>query len=214
MVGSVKRQAPDQPTLRQRQARQTRLAVLAAARTHFLDAGYAKTTMPAIAAEAGVSVETVYKLFANKAGLVKAVFDVAVVGDDEQVPMMEREFVQQNAREPDPRRKLEQFGQHLAEVNPRIGPLLLVVRDAAATNPDAEQVWQQMQRERLIGMAAFAHHLNESGHLRRGVSVDEARDVLWTHNSVDLWNLLVNQRHWTDERLGQWIGQQLIAALL
>jgi hypothetical protein len=46
------------------------------------------------------------------------------------------------------------------------------------------------------------------------VSVDEARDVLWTHNSVELWDLLVRQRGWTNARFGRWVGRQLIAALL
>ena len=59
--------------------------------------------MAEIAAAAGVSVETVYKAFGNKPGLVKAVFDVLVVGDDDDVPMMQREFVQRNIAEPDPR---------------------------------------------------------------------------------------------------------------
>src|SRR5689334_17406714 len=98
---------------RQEQARQNRLAVLRAAQALFVERGYAKTTMGDVADAAGVSVETVYKAFTNKPGLVKAVFDVAVVGDDEAIPLMEREFVQRNIAEPDPRRKLEAYGEHL-----------------------------------------------------------------------------------------------------
>ena len=75
-------------------------------------------------------------------------------------------------------------------------------------------MWDQVQSERLTGMTAFAAHLDEGGHLRADVSRDEARDVLWTHNSVELWDLLVRQRGWTDDRFGGWIGQQLVAALL
>jgi hypothetical protein len=73
---------------RQAQARESRLAVLRAARRLFLERGYALTTMAAVAASAGVSVETVYKAFGNKAGLVKAVFDSDIVGDDEPVPFL------------------------------------------------------------------------------------------------------------------------------
>jgi DNA-binding transcriptional regulator YbjK len=47
-------------TGRQAQARRSREAILDAARRQFLDAGYAATTIAAIAAEAGVSVETIY----------------------------------------------------------------------------------------------------------------------------------------------------------
>jgi hypothetical protein len=144
----------------------------------------------------------------------QAVIDVDIVGDDEPVPMMQREFVRSNMAEPNARRKLEQYGVHIAEVQPRVGPLLLVVREAAAVDAGAADVWHQLQQERLTGMTAFAGHLDERGHLRDGISRDEARDVLWTHSGVELWDLLVNQRGWPAERYGSWIAHQLIAALL
>jgi len=199
---------------RREQAQHNRAAILEAARERFLELGYGGTTMNAVAADAGVSVETVYKAFANKPGLAKAVFDVAIVGDDEPVPFMEREFVARNRAEPDPRRKLMAYGEHLAATIPRAGPIQLVVRAAAGTDAVAAEVWEQLQQERLTGMSAFAQHLDESGHLRAGVSRATARDVLWVHNSVELWDLLVNRRGWSNSRYGTWIGEQLIAALL
>jgi len=199
---------------RQARAAETRAAVLGAARTAFLADGFARTTVPGVAAAAGVSVETVYKAFGNKAGLVKAVFDVAMAGDDEPIPFQQREFVQRNMAEPDPRAKLAAYGEHLATITPRTHPVLLVVRDAAVSDLAAAEVWDKLQTERLTGMTAFATHLHEGGHLRPGVSPEHARDVLWTHNSVELWDLLVNERGWTADRYGRWIGEQLIAALL
>src|SRR5688500_2987543 len=132
-------------TRRLQQARQTRLAILDVAQRHFLDTGFAKTTMAAIADEAGVSVETVYKSFGNKAGLVKAVVDVSIVGDDEPVPMMQREFVQRNIAEPDPRNKLLDYGAHVGEVGIRSGPIQLVVRNAAAADDTAAELWQRLE---------------------------------------------------------------------
>lgn len=199
---------------RQAQARQNRRAVLDAAHRLFLERGFAATTVAAVATGAGVSVETVYKAFTNKPGLVKAVFDVLVVGDDEDVPMLQREFVQRNLAEPDPQRKLEAYGDHLAVTAPRISPFLLVVRAAAGSDAGASDVWEQLQAERLTGMAVFAQHLHDGGFLRDGISKSEARDVLWTHSSVELWDLLVGQRGWSNPRFGRWIGHQLVAALL
>ena len=199
---------------RQEQARRTRLMILEAGRRRFLADGYGATTVSAIAQDAGVSVETVYKAFRNKPGLVKALFDVAVVGDDEPVPLMEREMVQRNIAEPDPRIKLADYGRHLSLTLPRSAPIQLVIRDAALVDPAAADVWNQMETERLTGMTAFATHLHDAGHLRPGVDPAEARDVLWTHNSVELWDLLVQRRGWTNERYGSWVGRQLIAALL
>src|ERR1700761_3797178 len=96
-------------TRRQQQARENRARILEAARTRFLGDGYAATTIPAIAADAGMSVETVYKAFTNKAGLIKALFDVAIVGDDEPIPLMKREAIKRNQAEPDPRKKLQLY---------------------------------------------------------------------------------------------------------
>jgi AcrR family transcriptional regulator len=201
-------------TLRREQAGRNRQAMLEAGRALFLEHGYAGTTMKMVAAEAGVSMQSVYQVFANKPGLVKALVDVAIVGDDQPIPLMEREFVQGNMAEPDPRKKLTSYGAHLAVVGPRVHPIALIVRDAAAADPTAGEVWQQMQEERLTGMTHFARHLRAGKYLRTGVSEAEARDVLWTYNSAELWDLLVHQRRWTAKRYGQWIGSQLIAALL
>ncbi len=214
MSEGVKPRRPYDGSRRREQAVRTRAATLDAGRRLFLEHGYAHTTIAMVAEEAGVAVQTVYKAFANKPGLVKALVDVAIVGDDEPVPLMEREFVQRNMAEPDPRKKLSDYGEHLAGVAPRVNPLRLIVRDAAADDPGAAEVWEQMQAERLTGMTHFAQHLRAGHHLRRGVSAAEARDVLWTHNSVELWDLLVRQREWTNARFGRWVGRQLVAALL
>jgi AcrR family transcriptional regulator len=199
---------------RREQARETRRAVLDAARRQFLDRGYAETTVPAVATEAGVSVETIYKAFANKVGLLKAVFDVAIVGDDEPISMLEREPVRRIRAEPDPRRKLWIYGEHLAEAGPRSSALQLLMRSAAVSDREAARMWDQMLAERLTGMTRFARELQQEGNLRSDVSFEEARDVLWTYNSVEIYDLLVLQRGWTNERYGRFIADALIAALL
>jgi AcrR family transcriptional regulator len=168
----------------------------------------------AVAEAAGVSVETVYKSFGNKARLLKGAFDAAIVGDHQPVPMLQRELVRRIRAEPDARRKLFMYGEHLAEAGPRAGGLQLLAREAAASDPEAADVWDQMVAERLTGMTQFARNLHEDGHLRPGVSVEEARDVLWTFNSVELYDLLVIQRGWARERYGRWIAEALISALL
>ena len=195
-------------------AAQTRSVVLEAARRLFLERGFAATTMPDIASEAGVSVQTVYKAFGNKPGLAKAVFDVAIAGDDEPVPMVERASLVRVRDEPDPRKKLELYGEHLAAVAPRHVPIQLVILAAAATDPDAGKVWRRLQDERLRGMGMFAKSLHAAAQLRTDVSAAEARDVLWTYNSAELFQLLVVERRWSAKRYGRWVADALTAALL
>jgi AcrR family transcriptional regulator len=201
-------------TRRQEQARQTRWTVIQAARQLFLEHGFSATTMPAIAGQAGVSVQMVYKSFANKAGLAKAVFDAAIAGDDDARPIRERRSLTEVRVEPDPRRKLILYGRFLSTVAPRHVPIQLLLRAAAETDADATAVWRQLQQERLDGMTLFANHLRDQGHLRADVSARHARDILWTYNSAEMYELLVLERGWSAKKYGEWIGQQLIAALL
>jgi AcrR family transcriptional regulator len=199
---------------RQEQAGRSRWAMLQAARGLFLDHGYAATTMPAIAAAAGVSVQSVYKAFGNKPALLKAVFDAAIAGDDEPVPVLQRAALGRVRDEPDPYRKLSLDGEFVAEVSPRHVPIQLLARAAAAADPEAAGVWDQLQAERLAGMTLFAHALHRDGLLRQDVPVEEARDLLWTCNSPELYELLVLQRGWTPQRYGRWLADTLTAALL
>lgn len=214
MSGDVKPRRRYDATQRQQQARQTRWAILQAAQHLFLDLGFSATTMPLVAERAGVSVQTVYKNFANKAGLVKAVFDIAMAGDDDPRAMIEREKLSAVRAEPDPRRQFVLYGEFVAQVAPRHVPIQLLVRDAAASDPDAAAAWEKLQEERLRGMTMFAQALHRAGHLAPGVGTREARDVLWAYNSAELFQLLVLQRGWSPRRYGAWIGRQLIAALL
>jgi AcrR family transcriptional regulator len=214
MPGDVKARRTYNSPHRQEQARQTRWTIVRTAHQLFLDLGFGATTMPLVAERAGVSVQTVYKHFTNKAGLAKAVFDTAMAGDDDSRPMREREALTAVRAETDPRHRLELYGQFLAQVAPRHVPVQLLIRDAASSDTEAAAVWDRLQHERLQGMTLFAKHLHRDGHLAPGIGVREARDVLWTYNSAELFHLLVLQRGWSPRRYGTWIGHQLAGALL
>jgi AcrR family transcriptional regulator len=213
MAQQVKRRRYDS-SRRRAQARLTQRSILRAARDLFFERGYAGTTMAEVAESAEVSIETVYKAFRNKSGLVKALFDVAIVGDDQPIPMLQRELVANIREEADPRKKLLMYGKHLSEAGARAGRLQLLIRAAAASHPDASTIWDEMVQERLVGMTAFARDLHEGGHLRVGISLEEARDVLWTYNSVELFDLLVLQRGWDPDRYGRWVAEGIAAAIL
>ena len=108
-------------------------------------------------------METVYKSFGNKAGLLKAVFDVAVAGDDEPVPMVERDDIQRVIAEPEHGTRFTLYFDHFVDTMPRTAPVQLLVHDWAATNNDADAVWQQLRREQLEAMTQFARNLDATG---------------------------------------------------
>lgn len=213
-MGSVKGRPPRRydSTRRRQQAQQNRHAVLAAARQRFLTQGYAATTIAEIAGDAAVSVETVYKAFATKAGVLKALFDVSVAGDDEPIPMVARDVIQNVIDAPEAARKLQIYAEHLAATMPRSAPVQLLARDGAASSPDAGEVWKQIRRETLAAMTMFASDLARTGQLR--VSTRQARDVLWTYHAPELYELLVLERGWSATRYGKFIASALIDALL
>lgn len=214
MARSVKGARLYDSSRRQAQARQTRAAIVEAARARFLEHGYAATTVGEVAAAVGVSVETVYKAFANKAGLLKSVFDVAIAGDHEPVPLQRREMVARIQAEPDGRKKLDIYGKAYAERAERAVPIELLVRDAAASDAAARTVLKQLNDERLTGMTAFSRHLEESKVLRKGIQATDALDILWLFTAPEIYERLVIERGWATGRFGDWITQQLVAALL
>jgi AcrR family transcriptional regulator len=214
MTGVVKMPRTYDATRRQEQAQENRARMLGAARARFLADGYTATTIPGVARDAGVSVQTVYKAFGNKAGLLKAVFDVAVTGDDQPIPVAERDQVKQIQAEADPRTKLRMYSEYFVRGAQRGVAVGLLARDAASGDPAAAAVWDQIQQQRLTGMGQFARHLHAGGHLPAGTAAGEARDILWTFTSPELWELLVIQRGWTPARYGQWLASMLTAALL
>ncbi len=197
---------------RRAQAQRTQSRVVEVARQHFLTAGYGATSISAIAAEAGASVESVYKSFGGKARLLKGVFDAEFAGPG---VLSSNETAQRlSAEEHDPYTRLRAFGTLVAEIGPRVTPIALLVRDGAVSDPDLARVWEQLNQERLARMASHAERLDRDGHLRPAVSVTEARDVLWSLSSPELYDLLVRRQRWEVNRFGSWVGNAYIKALL
>jgi AcrR family transcriptional regulator len=191
-----------------------RLDVLDAAREHFLTNGYAGTSVSAVARAAGVSPELIYKTFGPKPALLKAVFDVSVAGDDDPVTLEGREIIQQLQADPDGEHILATYTAFLTAAQARTAPIALLARQAAAADPQAAEVWDQMNAERLTGMTHFAADLHRKHLLRADVSADKARDILWAHTSVELYELLVIRRKWSNHMFRDFVTQTLCAALL
>ncbi len=197
---------------RAEQARQTRAAVADAALRLFLRDGYAATTIAAVAGAARVSVETIYKAFDGKPGLVRAICDRALTGEG-PVPAETRSDELQ-ATEPDPREIIRGWGELTAEVAPRVSPIALLLRAAEAADPEVAGLRAELDGSRLRRMTRNARNLAEAGHLREGITVEHAGEVMWTYSSPELYELLVLRRGWAPGRYGAFIADAMIAALL
>ena len=197
---------------RQEQARQTRASILDVARRRFLRDGFAPTTIAVIAGEASVSVDTIYKAFGGKPGLVRAICEQALTGAG-PVPAETRSDAMQ-AAERDPRKIIRAWGVLTAEVAPRVAPILLLVRVAATADSEMAQLQAHLDAQRLERMTSNARNLARGGHLRADVTVARAGEIMWTYSSPELYELLVLNRGWRLEQYSTFVSDAMIGALL
>ncbi|CAN5420567.1 TetR/AcrR family transcriptional regulator [soil metagenome] len=186
--------------------------MLEAAERLLLANGYAGTTIASIAEAAGVSPETIYKVFGGKPGLVAGIRELRLAGTGSA--HAESRSDRSRRTESDPRRLVAGWGRLTAEVAPSVSPILLLVRDAAAAHPEMATLHATLDADRRRRMRVNATHLRDTGHLRAGVTLRDAIDVLWTYSSPDLFDLLVVRRGWSAARYGAFIGDAIAAALL
>jgi TetR/AcrR family transcriptional regulator, regulator of autoinduction and epiphytic fitness len=196
---------------RQEQARQTRRVILDAAAKLFVEPGYAATPLTAVAAEAGVAVQTVYAVFGNKRQLLSDLVDVTLAGDDEQVALPDRPFVAEIRSVTGLRAKLTRFARHLSETHARQAEVMLALAGAATADADAAAIWRKNLEERRRGMLMFAADLEVTGEVR--LTRDDAADVLWLAQDIRNYDWLVRQRGWSTERFEDWYVDSVTAAL-
>jgi AcrR family transcriptional regulator len=216
MTEEVKPRRAYRSTKRAEQVAQTRRDILATAGARFRQDGYSATSMPAIAREAGVAVETIYRAFGSKAGLFSAVVEAAVAGGAgrAEVPVVERPAIRAITEERDPGRQIELYAATQPGIHRRAGPLLRALAAAGATDPELRELWERIETDRLHGQAGFVAMLAERGSLRDGLSVEEGRDGLWTLTSLAVWDLLVTRLGWSADRYQRWLADRLIDLLL
>jgi AcrR family transcriptional regulator len=199
---------------RQTQSEETRQRIVSAARELIVAQGYRATTIAAVAARAGVHVDTVYALVGRKPVLLRELIEQAISGTDHAVAAPERDYVKAIRATSDPVRKLALYAGAMRQIQGRMAPLLLALRDASATEPEARQVWREISDRRAANMRMLAQELEDAGGLRAGLSVDEAADVIWATNSSELYVLLTVERGWSPERYERWLADAWVRLLL
>jgi AcrR family transcriptional regulator len=201
-------------TRRRAQAASTRREILDAAQRLFEARGYAATTIAAVAAEAKVAEKTVYVAFETKSGLLRALWNLRLRGDETDIPVGERPWYREVLDEPDAARQLRLTAYNSRLVKLRVAGLMEVIRTAAPADPDIAALWSRIQTDFHANQRAIVASLAEKNALRPDVSVDRGADILWTLNHPDVWHLLVRERGWSPEEYEQWLGDAASAELL
>jgi len=210
----VKRTRRYSSAVRAEQAAATRRAVLAAARDLFAERGYAGTSIAAIAARAGVAVDTVYAAAGRKPALLRELVETSLSGTDHAVPAEERDYVHRVRAARTAREKLEIYAAAVAAIGVRMAPVHRALAEAAVTDADCAALRSEISARRAANMRLLAADLRGTGELRPDLTDDEVADVVWSMNSAEYRALLVGERGWTAERFGHWLADAWARLLL
>ena len=181
----------------------THRAIVEAARRLFLARGYVATTIEAIAAEAGVSVQTVYNAVGSKRVLLEHVHDLVAAGP--QAPL---------AREADGEGVVRVLADWFAEIHPRFAPLASAIAGAAGMDPDAAAYDDERAARRYHDYHDAARQLRARGALARGLGDSDVAALIWAIGHPSVYRFLVLGQGWDLPKYRRWLERNLRAALL
>ena len=213
MTEPVKRHSPGKSGRGQARTRLARRAVVEAARALFLERGYAATTIEAISDHSDVPSATVYRLFSSKLGILEALLDTSIAGDDQPRAVQERPDVASLFTEPDPHKLLAGFAGITTAINQRTNDVYRVVASAAGSDPAAAELLNEIRQQRDRGQGQIARSLARARALKPGLRERDAADLIHALMSPEVYRLLVGDRRWTPERYQQWLATTLTQQL-
>lgn len=200
---------PYESPIRREQAEMTRKRIVDAARSLFLKRGYARTSLKHVAAEAGVSDQTIYAVFGKKSGLLQAIIDEMDLSAGVQQTMADLA-----AAHGDPERQLTHFVEFDRRLFEREGDNLLIMRNAGSSEPElADMIRTGRERGRQVHLRIFLIWESD-GHLVESLNAESAADLYHALSSIDSFDYLVHERGWTADEWEQETFRVLCGALL
>jgi AcrR family transcriptional regulator len=188
--------------------------MIEAALARFREEGYAATTMEAIAADAGVAVQTLYFTFHTKAELLLAA--VTVAGGDPDAPEdpVERAWFGHVVAAASGARRLALIVELANDIYVRVGPLLPAIRAAASADPGVDIAWRGLAARRREGMRQVVDVFARHGELRHGLDPALALDLLFGIHRSETYLAFTDECGWSIERYKAWQFATLARALL
>jgi AcrR family transcriptional regulator len=210
----VKPPRPYRSHLRAEQAQRTQTRIAEAARSLFLERGFAATTIAAVAEHAGVAPETVYAAYRSKAGLLDSVVRAAVLRDDEPEEILDRRWVRELLRLPDLPAQITALARHTARTVELTSPIHAVIAAAGDGIGELDNLQRQLRELRFVGQARVIAAIATEQTLRPGLTVQDAADTFSALASPELHHILTAHRGWSQQRYARWLQHTTTAALL
>jgi AcrR family transcriptional regulator len=198
---------------RQAQARRTRARILEAATEAFRAHGYSGTTVAAVAATAAVSVAAVELAFPTKPELLKAAIDVAIAGDDEPIPVLERPWAVSARGSSDAAAFVDAVVTVLVPAAERSDALVLAALEGARSDDRLVPLAEQLQAQRAVTAGWIVDSLTDITPLRGGLERSAAIDIVWLLMDPAVFERLTSARHWPPDRFGRFIADSLLRLL-
>jgi len=190
----------------------TRRRIIEAARDMLLRDGYHAMSVSALASTAGVSAQTVYNAVGGKAAVVKAVYDVLLVGDDAPVAMQDRPEFRAMSAAPDRESFVRAYAALCATIYERVGPLLGVL---LAQGPGGDAGLQEfvatIDRERRVGNTNALNALDATHGIPPHLDRERFIDIVWTVTAPEIYDRFVRRCGWTHTMYAAWLAEAVVA---
>jgi hypothetical protein len=153
-------------------------------------------------------------LFGTKARLLKAAIDVAIAGDDEPVPVLDRGWAGDALRAENAEELLSVVAGVLGPAQARSAGLVLALLEASPADAELAALAEQLITQRASTAAWLVDALTRHAPLRAGCTREEAVDTVWVLMDPAVFDRLTRQRHWTQEQYQGWFAGSVRRLLL
>jgi AcrR family transcriptional regulator len=202
------------PSLRVQQAEGTRRRIVEAATVLFLKRGYSSTTIEAIAAHAGVAVETVYSRFQNKANILAGILEVGIANSDDGRDIFDQPEIIQIRSNTDQRMQLQLLAAFSRGILERTDIAHRILQTAAAADRNAAELQRRDRERRCESQRVYIDMLLANGPLREGLTPSDAADAYSVFANPGTYAFLIHDRGWTPDEFQQWLADTLMRVLL
>lgn len=199
---------------RERQARETRARILAAACAEFERRGYAATRMRAVAQAARVSVPTLELVFGTKSQLLRAAISFAIRGDAEPIPMLKRPWAQRALEAASAGEFLAIVGRILVDGERRAAGIIVAAFEAANQDESMSALADQLRGQRAETAGWLVDGVIARASLRGEITREQAIDTVWLLMDPHAYQALTQDRGWTAERFEAWFTDSVRRLLL
>ncbi len=206
-MGQEKKRAYNSET-RDAQAAKTKTSILEAAKKLFQSEGFDQMTISKIAKAADVSMPTVYALFKSKRGVLQSLIDAALPPDQFS------SLVDDSMQEKSPKKRLSITAKIARQIYDAERELVDILRGVSLVGPEFRELEQEREKRRYERQGEYAKKLMNENHLAKGLTLENARDILWALTGRDIYRMLVVDRGWTPDDYEKWLSQLLVNSLL